>query len=183
MDLYTRDYPLFSLCGLNCGLCPRLHTEGSSKCPGCGGEGFSEKHPACAVITCSKKHGAVQYCFLCEAFPCQKYQKESPVDSFITYKNVLADMEKAREDLSIYKKELEERQKILDILLKEYNEGRSKALYCLAASLIPLHELEMIMKRIEQEIDSNDMKERAKEANRILKEHTERLGIVLVLRK
>jgi hypothetical protein len=33
MKEYYRNYPLFSLCGLNCGLCPRYHTQGESKCP------------------------------------------------------------------------------------------------------------------------------------------------------
>ena len=183
MGVYTRDYPFFSLCGLNCCLCPRFHTEGGSKCPGCGGEGFSEKHPTCAVVTCSKKHGMFQYCFQCEEYPCQKYRKESPVDSFISYKNVSANMEKARKDLIRYKNELEERLKILDTLLRDYNDGRSKGLYCLAANLIPLSDLAIIMERIEQEIQSRDMKERAREVGRILKEHAERLGISLVLRK
>ena len=33
---YDREYPLFSACGLNCGLCPRFYTDGESRCPGCG---------------------------------------------------------------------------------------------------------------------------------------------------
>ncbi|HCP15088.1 MAG TPA: hypothetical protein DIT32_04865, partial [Peptococcaceae bacterium] len=62
MKEYVRAYPLFSLCGLNCGLCPRYHTEGESRCPGCGGPAFHLKHPSCAVITCSRKHGGVEHC-------------------------------------------------------------------------------------------------------------------------
>jgi len=34
MEYKQREYPLFSACGLNCGLCPRYHTDGISKCPG-----------------------------------------------------------------------------------------------------------------------------------------------------
>lgn len=105
------------------------------------------------------------------------------MDSFITYKNVPANMEKARKDLVEYKKELEKRLKLLDILLRDYNDGRSKGLYCLAVNLIPLSDLTMIMGIIEQEIQSRDMKERAGEVGRILKEHADRLGISLVLRK
>lgn len=42
MGGFHRDNPLFSLCGLNCGLC-RMY--GGGYCPGCGGEGKS----ACAM--------------------------------------------------------------------------------------------------------------------------------------
>lgn len=97
MQEYKREYPLFSLCGLNCGLCPRYQSEGASKCPGCGGRDFHLKHPACAVITCSMKHGDVAYCFLCKEYPCKKYQIPSEKDSFITYQKVTIDMQKAKE--------------------------------------------------------------------------------------
>lgn len=55
MKEYKREYSLFSLCGLNCGLCPHYQTNGISKCPGCGGQDFHLKHPTCAVITCNRK--------------------------------------------------------------------------------------------------------------------------------
>lgn len=44
MDLkeYKREYPSFALYGLNCGLCPRYHTKGESKCHGCGGQDFHQ---------------------------------------------------------------------------------------------------------------------------------------------
>jgi len=54
MKEYKREYPLFSLCGLNCGLCPKYHTNGESKCPGCGGTDFTLKHPPCKVIRCNQ---------------------------------------------------------------------------------------------------------------------------------
>ncbi|HNR04634.1 MAG TPA: DUF3795 domain-containing protein, partial [Bacillota bacterium] len=39
-------------CGLDCGLCPRFFTEGASRCPGCCGVDFENKHPSCSFITC-----------------------------------------------------------------------------------------------------------------------------------
>lgn len=35
METMKRGAPGFSLCGLNCGLCPRFNTEAKSKCLGC----------------------------------------------------------------------------------------------------------------------------------------------------
>jgi hypothetical protein len=157
MKEYRRENPLFSLCGLNCGLCPRYHTEGDSKCPGCGGEDFHLKHPACAVITCNRKHDQVQYCFQCTSFPCEKYNAPSKEDSFITYRNVLADFEKARkEGLEQYAAELREKMEILSFLLREYNDGRRKNFYCAAINLFKLQDLNDMMVEIREKISKQD---------------------------
>lgn len=146
MEPYARKYPLFALCGLNCGLCPRFHTDGTSRCPGCGGEDFHLKHPACHVITCNRKHDSVEFCFQCGEYPCKRYSSPSPVDSFITYRNVLADFEKARRNMGTYRKELDTKVTILRELLDNYNDGRRKNFYCLAVNLMPLPQLKEIMK-------------------------------------
>jgi hypothetical protein len=75
MEIYIRKNPDFSLCGLNCALCPNfyIHTDGKFKYPGCGGEFFFEKHPSCAIITCSKKHNNIDFCFNCEEYPYKRY--------------------------------------------------------------------------------------------------------------
>ena len=133
MEEYKRKYPLFSLCGLNCGLCPRYHTEGKSKCPGCGGKEFYEKHPSCSVINCNKKHDNVEFCFQCSAYPCKKYLEVSPKDSFITYQNVINDFEECKR-IGIEKcmKRLIKKFDILEFLIKKtINNGRLKNFYCL----------------------------------------------------
>lgn len=45
MKEQTRAEPRFSLCGLNCGLCPMYHISETEHCTGCGGAG----RPSCAV--------------------------------------------------------------------------------------------------------------------------------------
>lgn len=47
MEYKQREYPMFSACGLNGGLCPRHQMDGTSKCPGCSGKEFLTKHPTC----------------------------------------------------------------------------------------------------------------------------------------
>ena len=94
MEYKTRQYALFSACGLNCGLCPRYHTNGKSRCPGCAGEGFSMAHPPCRVLSCSQRKG-IEYCYLCDEYPCKKYDGVDLSDSFITHKNQFLDFEKA----------------------------------------------------------------------------------------
>ena len=52
MKDFLRQEPLFSLCGLNCGLCT-MHLGGH--CPGCGGgagnQSCSLAHTACNIFT------------------------------------------------------------------------------------------------------------------------------------
>ncbi|MCG1024493.1 DUF3795 domain-containing protein [Dehalobacter sp.] len=179
---YRRKCADFSLCGLNCCLCPRFHTDGSSKCPGCEGPDFFLKHPSCAVITCNKKHQNVEYCFECSVYPCERYQAPSEADSFISYQNVLQDQAKAKMDLQNYLEELTEKHKILGELIANYNDGKLKGFYCLAVNLLPLSVLNNIMDEISH-MDQINCKGSAEEAVRLLKAEADRLNIQLVLRK
>lgn len=60
MKNFTRAYPLFSLCGLNCLLCT-MHLGGH--CPGCGG---GEGNQSCSIARCSIQKG-VEFCPFCTA--------------------------------------------------------------------------------------------------------------------
>lgn len=154
---YKRKYPLFALCGLNCGLCPRFQTDGTSKCPGCGGLDFHLKHPTCAVINCNRKHDNVEYCFQCSSYPCEKYSEPSKVDSFITYKNVISDFEKVEKiGIENFKEEINKKVKILEFLIKNFNDGKRKNFYCLAVNLLSLQDIESIIQRIDSEVNQLD---------------------------
>lgn len=183
MRQYSRQFPLFSLCGLKCGLCPRFHTEGSSRCPGCGGESFYEIHPTCGVITCSGNHGGIEYCYLCSEYPCRKYEKPSPTDSFITYRPVLEDFEWARKDMHGFQREIEERVTLLRRLIETCNDGRSKSFYCTALNLLPLSELNRRIQAIERECAEMPVKDRAERMKESLTEVSVQYGIDLKLRK
>lgn len=183
METMTRKDPLFSLCGLNCCLCPRFNTDGSSRCPGCGGEGFARQHPTCAVSTCNKKHDTVEYCFQCSAYPCKKYEVESSCDSFISYKSVKQNFAEAKSDLGRYRKNLDRRHAILRSLLEGYNDGKSKGLYCLAANDMPLKYLERLLSKAEALPRAMDAKGKAKELKGEIAKIAAELGIELKLRK
>ena len=68
MKNFKRDNLLFSLCGLNCGLCP-MKIDGY--CPGCGGGAGNQ---SCKIARCSMEHGGIEYCFQCGKYPCEKYE-------------------------------------------------------------------------------------------------------------
>lgn len=186
MSDYQRVYPMFSLCGLNCGLCPRYQTKGDSKCPGCGGKDFALKHPSCKVINCSKKHGQFEYCFQCPSYPCEKYNAEYTVDSFITYANVQKDMNKARKDgLENYQAELNAKIIILESLLEHYNDGRKKNYYCIAVNLLDLVTLQYIMKQINETIATKDisLKDKIEQVTTLFEAQAAASGIEIKLRK
>ena len=185
MKNYQREYPLLSACGLNCGLCPRYHTDGSSKCPGCGGEGFFSKHPSCGIISCSRRHG-IEYCYLCDEYPCKKYDGVNLVDSFITHRNMLKDFEKAKtEGLDNYKTMLNEKVDTLHFLLDNYNDGRRKNFYCIAVNLLDLQDVKSVVKQIAIETEERNLtlKEKALIAANLFQAMAEQRNIVLKLNK
>lgn len=185
MARFTRVEPFYSLCGLNCCLCPRFHADGVSRCPGCGGPGFSETHPTCAVATCNAKRDAVEFCFQCGAYPCKRYAAPSPVDSFVSYFGVLDNFELAKRDLPKYLRGLRKRHAYLLDLIANYNDARSKGFYCVAMNNLPLDAIEDCMRRVkaDRDLPGMDAKDRAKRVAAILREAGERLGIPLTLRK
>ncbi len=183
MKDYRRSYPEFALCGLNCGLCPRYHTDGPSRCPGCGGPDFHLKRPSCSVITCSRKHGNVEYCSQCEEFPCPRFSRPSRFDSFITYRRVLSDFEKATKlGIERYRAELDRKVEILKFLIKSCNDGKRKGFYCLAVNLLDLRDLERILKAIEAQRKATGSVDVEAVVNRF-NEAAKAKGIELKLRK
>ncbi|HBU11175.1 MAG TPA: hypothetical protein DEB31_00070 [Clostridiales bacterium] len=183
MGEQTREYPLVSACGLNCGLCPNHYTKGAFRCPGCGGKDFF--NPACAILKCNARHGAIEFCFLCPEYPCGRYAAADASDSFITHRNQLRDNAKLQKyGFAAYQAELWEKMEILQALLDIYNDGRRKSFYCVAVNLLPPQELRAVMGRLACETgDSQTLKEKAKYAALLLGEAAQKAGISLKLRK
>lgn len=142
-------YPTIGCCGIDCGLCPRYYTEGSSRCPGCGGKEFELKHPPCGYLTCClDKHG-LTVCAECADFPCKRFEKETGErDSFVLHRKVMANQNLIREiGFDTFLVRQQERITFLQTALKNYNEGKSKNLYCLAAALLSLGSLKDSLRR------------------------------------
>ena len=184
MEYKQREYALFSACGLNCGLCPRYHTDGASKCPGCAGEGFSKKHPTCGVLSCcQRKH--FDYCCECAEFSCKKYDGADETDSFITHRNQFSDFAKAKNlGVESYQAELNGKVAILEKLLAEYDDGRHKSFYCIAVNLLKLSDIQTIMLQLGRQAKPlSSAKEKAVLAAQLFQEAANKEGIDLKLRK
>ena len=180
MKDYRRSYPMFSLCGLNCGLCP-IHHMGNG-CPGCGG---GTGNQPCAIIRCSLQNGAPEYCFLCARYPCEKYAGITDYDSFLSHRNMRTDFDRAKRiGLPAYQTELTQKIEILRTLLARYQAGRQKSFFCTAVSLLPPEDTQAVMAELSNRISPDmPLKEKAAEAVRLFGDMAERLGIDLKLRR
>ncbi len=180
MKDFNRTNLSFSLCGLNCGLCS-MHLDGH--CPGCGGGAGNQ---SCAIAKCSLQHDKVEYCFLCPEYPCQRYEGIDKYDSFITHQRQLNDAIKAQEiGIDAYYEEQDQKVKILQTLLSNYNDGRKKTFYCVAVNLLPLKDIENVMDLIAENISFNSftIKEKAEYMVSLFQDIAVKQGLILKLRK
>jgi hypothetical protein len=137
-----KAYPTIAVCGLDCGLCPRYYTAGPSRCPGCGGPGFSDKHPSCSFITCCVKRRGLEVCGQCPEFPCPKFKsekdyraEESP--SYPPSRKVLSNLRDVKKrGLEAFVRLQQERIDLLETMIAGYDDGRSRSFFCRAAALL-----------------------------------------------
>ena len=180
MKGFTREETRFSLCGLNCALCP-MYLGGY--CPGCGGGAGNQ---SCAIAKCSLDHSGVLFCWECQKYPCSHYDGFDDGDSFVPHRNRRQDIAQAREvGLEAYLAQLEEKRTILDALLAGYNDGRRKTLFHTAVYLLPLEDLRSVMAALDcrPELAKQSVKERALAAVELLQEAADRQEISLKLNK
>lgn len=180
MKNFTRAQPLFSLCGLNCGLCTM---QLGGYCPGCGG---GEGNQSCSIAKCSLQHGGVQFCWECPEYPCAKYEAFDEWDSFVPHSCRQKDIDLARSlGIESYLAGLREKMSILDELLSYYNDGRRKAFFDTAVYLLELEDIQGVMGQLRScpELLEQPVKERALAAVRLFQTAADRRGVSLKLVK
>jgi hypothetical protein len=184
LDLH---YVEVGVCGLSCRLCPMHHTAAESRCAGC-------KSPAriaigCPFITCAVKKRGIEFCWQCpEAEICKKWiqhrQTGQTWDSFKCY-------QKLEDDIAFIQKhgieEFENQQIIRENLLKElladFNDGRSKTYYSIAATVMEINELQENIKQAKSQSKKADIKQKVKLMHSLMDSTAKRKGYVLKLRK
>ena len=178
MNIPKKIYPTIGSCGLDCGLCPRYYTIGTSRCPGCAGPDFVNKHPSCSFITCCVKNKSLEVCGECLDFPFSKfksnevYQQLKESSSYPSYKKVIPNLNFIKEHG--IKKFIEQQQKrieLLEIMINNFNDGRSRSYFCKVAALLDLDELENSLDEANLKIkvdNIENMKIKAKNLKNIL---------------
>jgi hypothetical protein len=184
----VKAFPTIGSCGIDCGLCPRYHTAGSSRCPGCAGPGFFEKHPSCGHITCCVKKKDLEVCAQCGEFPCAKFESWADGDSFVTHQRTLFNLDSIRRDgLDGFVEQQGKRIGLLQTMLEEFDDGRSKSYHCIATALLPVTALEESLHRAKEQVKkdkakSGDIKTRAGILRGLLDDCAAKTGVELKLR-
>jgi hypothetical protein len=188
----VKTYPTLGCCGLDCGLCPRYYTVGASRCPGCAGPDFFNKHPSCGTITCCVKKKGLEVCAQCDEFPCSNFaswlDKLTIEDSFLTHQKMKSNLYFIREQrLDKFLKQQKKRIKLLERMLQDFDDGRSKSFYCIATTLLPVAELETLVDEAErkmkvEKVKASDTQTKAKILRELLSSFAAKGGVELRLR-
>lgn len=191
-DILLKKYSVIGCCGIDCGLCPNYYIDGSSRCPGCCGLDFSNKHPSCSHITCCVKNRHHETCGECDEFPCSKFDSwfgDNAYDSFVTHKKTEPNLKYIKKyGIDKFIEQQEKRIKLLLEMLDEFNDGRSRNFYCLSAALLTVPILEKSINTARKKVQSlefnkDDIKAKAKILKETLLKAAEKEEVELKLRK
>ncbi len=175
---FNRTDGLFSLCGLNCGLCP-MQIRG--ECSGCFNG--STCYQSCPLAPCNVKHENVQYCYQCEEYPCRRYDGIDRFDSLISHRNQKKDLAKAKQiGIEAYLSEQQAKKAILTRLLEGYDDGRRDVFYCLAVNMLDVSDLRKILKAADDKTETMPLQKKADYMVFLLKACAEKRDIPLKLR-
>lgn len=183
MKEISKKHHTIGCCGIDCGLCPRFYTKGKSKCPGCGGLDFLEKHPACGILTCCVSKKGWEVCGQCMEYPCAKYAPEKiNKDSFVTHQKIFENHSFIQQNgITTFIKQQKQRMEILQFFLQHFDNNRSKSFLCVSCTLLPLSKLKKIREKHSQNAEGLSVNERNQKLKECLLRHAKESGIELVL--
>jgi len=180
-------YPEIGICGLSCRLCPMYNTTAASRCEGC-------KSPVrmavgCPFITCAVRKKGIEFCRECEEHTsCETWKNHREAgkhhDSFKCYQTLEDDISFIdTQGIAEFEKIQKQRERVLREMLQDFNEGRSKSYYCIAATVLDLEELKEALSRARKESEGMDMKGKSKVLHSILGAIALKKNYTLTLRK
>jgi hypothetical protein len=185
----VKQHPIIGACGLDCGLCQRYHSGGTKPCPGCCGQGFWDNTPSCGIITCCVKQRGLEVCGQCNELEyCPRVMRNLEAakrrDTVLSYQTMPSNLELIhKRGLKVMVKRQQDKVDFLRLLIKDYNDGRSKGFYCLAVQLLPLDGLKASLAEAQAQITPDMMpKDRTKMVRTAFGKLAEEVGVELKLR-
>jgi hypothetical protein len=142
----------------------------------------------CPFITCALKKKGIEFCWNCEENEtCEKWMKHrqsaKKADSFTCYQKLEDDIACIRKHgVDEFEKMQKKREHLLKVMVREFNEGRSKSYYCIAATVLEPGELEEALKKADKDTEGLGMRERSKILHSILDEIAKQRNYYLKLR-
>lgn len=180
-------YPEIGVCGLSCKLCPSYNTQAASRCEGC--KTPSRMAVGCPFITCAIKKKRLEFCWECaENASCSKWDKHRDAgktrDSFKCYQKLEADIEYIKiQGVAKFEETQKIRWLLLRHMLANYNDGRSKSYYCIAATVLEVEELKSLLSKADSQSRNLKLKDKAKILHEMLDSIAKQRGYLLKLRK
>ncbi len=168
----TIDYPEIGICGLSCRLCPANHAGAKSWCNGCKRE--KRMAVGCPFLSCALKKKGVEFCWDCpDNTECERWRKHRDygkrMDSFKCYQTLEKDITFIQQQgIAAFDRDQKKREELLTEMLQEFNEGRSKSYYCIAASLLTIEELQQATHTARKKTTGLNLKEKARVLHGIL---------------
>ncbi len=181
------NYPEIGVCGLSCRLCPMYHTKTKSRCLGCKTE--ARMAVGCPFITCAVKKKGIEFCWKCEeAEHCEKWSKHREAgkrfDSFKCYQKLEDNIAFIQiHGVESFQSVQRTREELLKEMLVNFNEGRSKSYFCIAATVLEIEELEEALNEARKQSPALGIKEKSKVLHSLLDEIAGRKHLLLKLRK
>jgi len=178
-----KKIPTIAACGLDCGLCPRFYTNGPSRCPGCGGPDFLNKHPSCSFITCCVKKKNHEVCGECSEFPCAKFKTEEEYknmtgsSSYPPPRNMIPNLTFIKNNgIQKFVDQQRVRINLLKTMIAQFDDGRSRSYFCRVSALLDTKIIQdsidqAILKIKTENIQPRDMKRKAKIIRSMLDEY------------
>jgi hypothetical protein len=143
----------------------------------------------CHFITCAIKKKGVEFCWDCDEHKnCEKWGKSRQFgklhDSFKSRQRLECDIQFILEPgIGQFVLDQHDRELLVKQMLEQYNEGRSKSYYCIAATVMNKNEIEQALEEARQKSIGLDIKTKAKLLHSILDRIAEKQSYLLKLRK
>ncbi len=144
---------------------------------------------ACPFHNCAVKKKHVCFCGFCdEKDTCVRWKKfrefSKRSDSFVCYQKLVENIAFIIEHgLPEFEKYQKMRENFLEEMLQEFDDGRSKSYYCIAATVLEVDELQEALTMAKDQSRGMPLKEKAKIMHSMLENISAQKGYLLKLRK
>ena len=161
---------LIGCCGLYCGLCNKYQSKAPSRCVGCK---LGEQHSWCSIWNCCVKKHKFETCIECkEVFTCDIFLRRKVAEWIPAADNLHQIKEVGLEG---WLEEQRERQALLEGLLQNYNEERSRSFYCRTCSRMSVELINKAVKEangkfVTEKVDKSDIRSKAKILKTVIKD-------------
>ena len=182
----AEEKKLAGCCGVYCGLCPRYQSTAKSRCPGCK---ILSLTISCKLYNCCVKAKTLVTCADCSDFPCDKYERFFDWDTFVTRKVCRPNIERMQKaGLKTFLQEQHQKRILLEDLLANYNDGRSRSFYCIAVALMPHAPIKEAVGKVKaamasSKLDISDIKAKTKVLKSLIQDSASKSNLNLKLRK